>query len=72
MTKRTDVHAPASSNFDPESYDFYGVFDNQEHGRQIGVQTQLLAQRGYGCGMYGPHQCGHCGSHLRYCALMVR
>jgi hypothetical protein len=71
---RTDIHAPSSSEFDPGKYDCLGVFHldepgcAQEYRRLVGS----LAERGYKCGRGGPGNCGHCGAHMNYFALMVR
>lgn len=76
---RTDAHAPSSPDFDPEAYDCRGVFDTctdplkgggPQHQR-IALVNQLV-EKGYTFGPGSSHQCGHCGAHIRYCALMVR
>lgn len=70
---RTDIHAPANANFDPEAYMLYGVFDNDEcEGLLINEAVRLAKQAGFALGMYNRFQCSHCGAHLRYCAMMVR
>lgn len=70
---RTDIHAPASEHFDPEAYTCFGVFDNAAcEGLLINEAERLAKLAGFALGMYDRHQCGHCGAHLRYCALMIR
>lgn len=73
---RTDIHAPASPDFDPEAYDCCGVFDNDPDMPQgpynpRAEAVKMLREQGYKIGMYNAFQCGHCGAHIRYCALMV-
>lgn len=75
--KRTDVHRPSAPEFDPEAYDFHGVYDlgfgaNDWCGPSpVKVVSALVEQ---GITFHGaPHpsgQCGHCGAHPRYAALM--
>jgi hypothetical protein len=75
MTTRTDIHRPSSDLFDPEAYDFFGVFDNHpEEGdaRQRVQAVRALVNRGFKFGAGGSHNCGHCGARIRYAALMVR
>jgi hypothetical protein len=75
---RTDIHRPSAPEFDPEKYDLYGVWDmSPEYPDPIGVQMRLavvngLLGKGYRSGAGSSHQCGHCGTHIRYAALMVR
>jgi hypothetical protein len=76
---RTDVHAPASAAFDPSLYTCYGCYDGCPDGiygaeqlREYGDQIKSLKARGYHCGRGGIGKCGHCGSHFRYFALLVR
>jgi hypothetical protein len=71
---RTDIHAPASPDFDPEAYDCWGVFDTApEWGDSKGrIQTmQALTAQGFKIGHGNSNKCGHCGTHIRYAALMV-
>ena len=73
---RTDIHRPASESFDPEAYRCVGVFDTQPEwpgGRQdrLTAVNALVAQ-GYRSGAGNSNQCGHCGAHIRYAALMAR
>jgi hypothetical protein len=74
---RTDVHAPASADFDPQAYDCYGVFDftpefdfSQVAERRDLVNTMI--ERGYRFGGSTTGGCGHCGTNIRYGALMAR
>lgn len=76
---RTDVHAPSSISFDPEAYNCWGVFDTCSDPMKGGGSQQSrldtvnrLIELGYHFGPGSSRQCGHCGAHLRYCALMVR
>lgn len=74
---RTDVHAPASADFDPQAYDCYGCYDNSP-GYPDGSlavyrdQVKGLLDRGYRCGSGSNCSCGHCGTRIRYFALLVR
>lgn len=71
---RTDIHAPASPDFDPEAYDCWGVFDNHELWGSTRERKQVVATlvaEGYKFGHGSSSTCGHCGTHIRYAALMV-
>lgn len=73
---RTDIHRPSAPEFDPAGYDCLGVFDTHtEEGNQaaLRVVTKRALARGYSFhgAPHGSGQCGHCGAHLRYVALMV-
>jgi hypothetical protein len=73
--KRTDAHAPASPNFDPEAYDCWGVFDTAPDNTDSaarGKAVTTLLDKGYRIGSGSSAQCGHCGTFIRYAALMVR
>lgn len=75
---RTDVHAPSSIDFDPEAYELRGVFDMApDYPAPAMVERRLklinsLIDAGYRSGHGSSRQCGHCGAHIRYAALMVR
>jgi hypothetical protein len=75
---RTDVHAPASPDFDPELYDCYGVFDfTPEWDYTLHVETRretvnAMLAKGYRFGGSTTGGCGHCGTNIRYGALMAR
>lgn len=73
---RTDIHRPSAPEFDPAGYYCVGVFDTHpEEGnnreRVQAVREQLAEGRSFHGSPHGGHQCGHCGAHLRYVALMV-
>lgn len=71
---RTDIHRPSASDFDPQSYELCGVFDAgcpASNALRAEIVEDLYGQ-GYSLG-HGSHtSCGHCGTHLRYSALLVR
>lgn len=74
---RTDVHAPASPDFDPKLYDCYGVFDFTPEFDYIQVQERIetvnaMLAKGYSFGGSTTGGCGHCGTNIRYGALMAR
>src|SRR5215207_9207275 len=75
---RTDIHAPSSLDFDPEAYVCWGVFDmSPEFPDPYTRETHMarineLIDKGYRKGPGSSRQCGHCGAHIRYSALMVR
>ena len=76
---RTDVHRPSSPLFDPEAYRYSGVFDTDDHDPfnkyQVAARRQAVAALvadGYKFGAGSSSQCGHCGAHIRYAALLVR
>lgn len=75
---RTDIHRPSAPEFDPTAYDFSGVvFDGradwpQENEYFFQVRRELLEQGFTFSGVHGGNgQCDHCGSLLRYSALMI-
>lgn len=76
-TRRTDVHAPSSPDFDPQAYNCYGVFDftpefdGYEVQARIELVNEMLA-KGYRFGGSTTGGCGHCGTNIRYGALMAR
>lgn len=77
---RTDIHREAHKDFDPEDYECAGVFDLKARDdfpadHEARIQTiDLLKQAGYQMAAIqkarGMYQCGHCGSHITYAALM--
>lgn len=74
---RTDIHRPGCLAFDPEAYRCVGVFDgkpdplsNEGPRRQQAVAA--LVDQGFRFGAGSSSQCGHCGTAIRYGALMVR
>lgn len=70
--KRTDVHSP--SNLVTESYEFAYAYDGHpEEGDRAYCQTllNLLLADGWRFGqVHGGDTCDHCGTHLRYVAVM--
>lgn len=76
-TRRRDVHAPSSDQFDPQAYNCYGVFDftpefdGSEIQRRIELVNEMLT-KGYRFGGSTTGGCGHCGTNIRYGALMAR
>lgn len=72
---RTDVHRPSSPDFNPADYECHGVFDlHPEEGNRADRArvVRALVERGIRFGGVHPSgQCDHCGTHLRYEALMV-
>jgi len=76
---RTDVHRPSAPEFDPEGYELRGVFDLRpewptpgEARARIELVNHLIGQGYRFAGVHPSDQCGHCGAHIRYAALMVR
>jgi len=73
MTRRLDVHAPSSTEFDPSLYTLRGCFDNNHMGQDFFSETiKDLENKGYSFGYGGPGRCGHCGTAIRYFALLSR
>jgi hypothetical protein len=73
--RRSDSHAPASAEFDPQAYDFVfyvdldGRFGNR---RQMNAFLAPMFDSGFSAGPHwGNAQCGHCGAHLRYAAVAI-
>jgi len=76
-TRRRDVHAPSSDRFDPELYTCYGVFDFTPEFDYMQVQDRIalvnkMISKGYKFGGSATGGCGHCGTNIRYGALMAR
>jgi hypothetical protein len=75
---RTDIHRPSAVEFDPEAYTCRGVWDmSPEMPDPWAVENRIriineLIDAGYHSGAGSSRQCGHCGTHIRYAALMVR
>lgn len=90
---RTDIHRPASPDFDPQAYKLTGCYDLSmpqmfaEYDALTGVmrtwrnplydewQADLARLAGQGVHRAehaGSRNCGHCGAHIRYAALLVR
>jgi hypothetical protein len=75
--RRHDVHAPASPDFDPQAYDCHGVFDftPEFDFSQVAARRELVNEmidKGYRFGGSTTGGCGHCGTNIRYGALMAR
>ena len=85
MAKRTDIHAPGSEDFNPEDYQYRGVFDTNpgadsispEYVKFMLAQIEAAVDKAKAAGYsFAPHQCGkgkcgHCGAYMRYAALMA-
>lgn len=72
---RTDIHRPSAPEFDPMAYNCYGVFDNDPEwggSRERLEAVNALRAQGFKVGHGSSRSCGHCGSRIRYAALMVR
>lgn len=75
--RRHDVHAPSSPDFDPQAYNCYGVFDFTpewdmgETAARIALVNEMIS-KGYRFGGSTTGGCGHCGTLIRYGALMAR
>ena len=75
--KRNDVHAP--TNLVTEDYDFLALIDHDQNESTEGAATaerqavmqSILAQGYRMASVHHAGQCDHCGSHLRYAALML-
>jgi len=70
---RTDVHAPSSSDFNPQAYKLNGIydlFDPADNRARVNTVSRLV-DAGYSFGGSGAG-CGHCGAYIRYGALMTR
>lgn len=76
---RTDRHRPSAVEFDPQDYSLQGVFDLFPQGqgatRDETDRTRVvnsLVDAGF---QFADHQqygnCGHCGAHLIYAALLA-
>lgn len=74
--RRTDIHRPSAPEFDPEAYRFEGAWDlapewaNPEATRHRLETVNRLIKEGYRIGAGGSRKCGHCGTRIRYAALM--
>ena len=86
MTKRTDIHRPSSPDFDPQAYELFGIFTLYGgHTDRTGefipspfkVAVTGLESRGWNTDIVGARdsvnsrQCGHCGAHIKYGALLT-
>lgn len=85
MSNRTDIHAAKSEDFNPEAYTCLGVFDlnpgkdvpcpkyvaYEINRRTAAVEKAKSEGKVFAAHQRGPSNCGHCGAHMRYAALMV-
>jgi hypothetical protein len=73
-TARTDIHRPSSASFDPAAYRVAAVYDNADHWSNLARLDDVarLSGDGYRLGAGDHAKCGHCGTHIRYSALLVR
>jgi plastocyanin len=70
---RTDIHRPSAPEFDPENYVCFGFADFHPSDGQRPVQiVSALVDEGWSFrgAPHGSGQCSHCGTRLRYAALM--
>lgn len=74
---RTDIHRPSAPEFDPEGYECFGVFDLATSARDyVGpspaatVSPLVDAGWSFSGAPHGSGQCSHCGTRIRYAALM--
>lgn len=74
---RNDIHRAASADFDPANYDCFGVFDlatgaaDYVPDNRVEVVSGLVAKGWSFAGApHGSGQCSHCGTRIRYGALM--
>lgn len=74
MCKRTDIHAPSSADFDPSKYEFVDCFDNNPEwvANDWFPVVRNLLDGGYRFGNGSAFNCGHCGTRIRYFALLIR
>ncbi len=75
--KRSDIHRPSAPEFDPEAYECHGVFDMATgaldyQGPGPAKVVSDLVDRGFRfTSVHDSQHCGHCGTRIRYAALMV-
>lgn len=73
---RTDIHAP-NADFDPEAYEFVGVYylgmsaEAAVEHRRFNRDVEAVEARGYRHGGSGRGGCDHCGAHCVYVAIML-
>jgi hypothetical protein len=70
---RTDIHRPSAPEFDPENYEVFAFADFHETDGYRPVQiVSALVDEGWSFrgAPHGSGQCSHCGTHLRYAALL--
>lgn len=83
-TARSDIHRPSAAEFDPQLYDLVFVRDFKPFDGTDGTlpaqreweraRISTLQAQGYQFAAHvgQAHQCGHCGTALRYAALLKR
>jgi hypothetical protein len=70
---RTDIHRPSAVEFDPANYEVLAFADFHETDGHRPVQVvNAMLEQGYSFrgAPHGSGQCSHCGTRLRYAALM--
>lgn len=68
---RTDIHRPSAPEFDPENYDVLGFADfHVEDGFRPTQTISAMVDQGWSFRGMPSGRCGHCGTRLRYAALM--
>lgn len=70
LDKRVDIHAPAATEFDPQKYNSVSVLDLKDPTMHEAIKK--LEDEGYVLGNGSRSQCGHCGTRIRYAALLKR
>jgi len=70
--KRQDIHRPSTPGFDPQEYSLVLVADNNHSDDKLRIEASelLLASDGFSLGHGNSSHCGHCGTALRYVALL--
>lgn len=72
---RTDRHRPSAPEFDPQGYDLFDVYDlspDKDWPDTRVADVRSLIEQGFRfTSAHGSGQCGHCGAHIRYAALML-
>jgi hypothetical protein len=76
MSARTDIHRPSAPEFDPEVYSYEAVFDlytdEADVNRAAALIRRDLHRAGWTHGgVWGSGKCDHCGTSLRYAALLT-
>lgn len=73
MKQRTDIHRPSQEGFDPQEYRLIHVADTlrEDDDARIYKNVTALEEEDYILGAGHSQQCGHCGTHMRYHALLA-
>lgn len=73
---RVDIHRPASEDFDPQKYESVAIVDTKQVDASgalvISEQVKALESDGYVLGNGSRNNCGHCGTRIRYAAVLKR